>query len=64
MSPSYGRTTRYVPSVLPLNKLHISKVKGPFFKGPFQAGDGNRTRDLVITNDALYHLSYSSAASV
>lgn len=25
-----------------------------------KATNGSRTRDLIITNDALYHLSYSS----
>ncbi len=29
-------------------------------KSPSGAGTGNRTRDLIITSDVLYQLSYSS----
>ena len=30
-----------------------------FAPGDFVAGGGNRTRDLLITNQVLYHLSYT-----
>jgi hypothetical protein len=44
-----------------LNRQAIKKAFGLHQK-PFEfgAGDGNRTRDRLITNQLLYRLSYTS----
>ena len=44
--------------------LYLEIGKTPENQGFLEATNGSRTRDLYITNVALYHLSYSSVYDV
>ncbi len=47
-----------LPVRRPLSSLALRKARSPWINAA--AADGDRTRDLVLTKDALYRLSYSS----
>jgi hypothetical protein len=69
-APRYARPKRHSCRFVEPNSLILSRVQTlittKIKKAPsgslfyFQAGDGTRTRDLLITNQLLYQLSYAS----